>query len=73
MYMLLTRWNTPLPGRPETTILSDFYARITPSMGATAVVVDASGNEKTSGDLDDGDMLKVTSADGQLKSCTNCS
>jgi hypothetical protein len=55
-----------ITGPTATTLLSDFYTRITPSMGATAVVVDAGGNEKTSGDLDDGDMLKVTSADGKI-------
>jgi len=56
-----------IAGPTGTTLLSDFYARITPSMGATAVVVDAGGNEKTSGDLNDGDMLKVTSADGKIE------
>jgi len=55
-----------ITGPTGTTLLSDFYARITPSMGATAIVVDSQGNEKTSGDLDDGDMLKVTSADGKI-------
>jgi hypothetical protein len=55
-----------ITGPTGSTLLSDFYARITPSLGATAVVVDADGNEKTSGDLDDGDMLKVTSADGKI-------
>jgi hypothetical protein len=56
-----------ITGPTGTTLLSDFYAWITPSMGATAVVVDVSGNEKNSGDLDDGDMLKVTSADGKIE------
>jgi hypothetical protein len=55
-----------ITGPTATTLLSDFYARITASMGATAVVVDAGGNEKTTGDLDDGDMLRVTSADGKI-------
>jgi hypothetical protein len=55
-----------IAGPTGTTLLSDFYARITPSMGATAIVVDSQGNERTSGDLDDGDMLKVTSADGKI-------
>ena len=36
-------------------------------MGATAVVVDAEGNERTDGVLADGDMLKVTSADGKIE------
>jgi hypothetical protein len=47
--------------------INDFYANITPSMGATAVVVDAAGNEKTTGNIEDGDMLKVTSADGYIE------
>jgi hypothetical protein len=55
-----------ITGPTGSTLLSDFYARITPSIGATAVVVDTDGNEKTMGDLDDGDMLKVTSADGKI-------
>ncbi len=49
-----------------TTLISDFLSQITPSMGATAMVVDSNGNEKTSGDIDGGDMLKVTSADGAV-------
>jgi nitrous oxidase accessory protein NosD len=36
-------------------------------MGATAVVTDADGNEKTSGMLAQGDMVKVTSADGKIE------
>jgi hypothetical protein len=56
-----------IAGPTGTTLLSEFYSRITAAMGATAVVVDAEGNEKTSGDLDDGDMLKVTSADGKME------
>ena len=49
-----------------TTMVSEFHSRITPAAGATAVVVDASGNEKASGDLNQGDMLKVTSADKKI-------
>lgn len=48
------------------TLVSDFYSRIVPSMGANAVLVDADGNEKTSGDIDGGDMVKVTSVDGKI-------
>jgi hypothetical protein len=58
--------NYVISGPSGSTTLNDFYANISPSMGAAVVVVDAGGNEKTSGDLDDGDMLKVTSADGAL-------
>ncbi|MDX1283378.1 MAG: T9SS type A sorting domain-containing protein [Draconibacterium sp.] len=56
-----------ISGATASTLLSDFYSKISPAMGATAVVVDSDGVEKTSGDLDDGDMLKVTSADGQIE------
>ncbi len=55
-----------IEGPSTGTSVDDFYARITPSMGATAVVVDAEGNEKTSGNLAQGDVLKVTSADGSI-------
>jgi len=51
-------------GAAGSTLLDDFYANITPAFGASAVVVDIYGEDKTSGDLDDGDMLKVVSADG---------
>ncbi len=49
------------------TEVNTFYSRITPAMGATAVVVDANGTEKNSGTLDAGDMVKVTSADGMVE------
>ena len=49
------------------TELSTFYSRITPAMGATAIVTDANGVEKNSGTLDAGDMVKVTSADGMVE------
>ena len=35
-------------------------------MGATAVVIDKNGNEKNSGDIDNGDKVKVTSVDGKI-------
>ncbi|SHE33052.1 Por secretion system C-terminal sorting domain-containing protein [Mariniphaga anaerophila] len=56
-----------ISGIPGGVALSEFYSRITPSWGATAVVVDANGDEKTSGNLNAGDMLKVTSADGKIE------
>ncbi len=46
--------------------LTDFYSKITPSMGATAVVVDKDGMEKTTGNITGSDMVKVTSADGKV-------
>ena len=48
------------------TSLADFYSKITPSMGATAVVVDKDGNEKTSGDVLSSDKVQVTSTDGKI-------
>jgi len=48
------------------TLVSDFHNRIRTSFGATAVVYDKDGNVKTTGDLDDGDWLEVTSADGKI-------
>ena len=56
-----------ITGVPGATALADFYSRITPSWGATAVLVDSEGNEKTSGGVSVGDMLKVTSADGKIE------
>ncbi len=48
------------------TLLSEFLGYITPSMGAAISVVDKDGNVKTTGDLNDGDKLLVTSADGKI-------
>ncbi len=47
--------------------IANFYSKITTSKGATAVVLDKDGNEKTSGDIDGGDMVKVTSSDGKIE------
>lgn len=52
---------------PGATDIATFYSRIDPAVGATATVVDADGNEKTSGNLNAGDMLKVTSGDGKVE------
>jgi hypothetical protein len=46
--------------------VSDFLSKVTPATGASAVVVDENGNEKTTGDIDATDMVKVTSADGKV-------
>ena len=46
--------------------IGNFYTRITPAAGATAVVVDKNGVEKTTGDINGSDMVKVTSADGKV-------
>ena len=57
--------NYIIAGKYANTTPNDLYSRITTSKGATAVVVDNKGVVKTSGNLVNGDMLKVTSADGQ--------
>jgi hypothetical protein len=44
-----------------------FLAKITPSAGATVMVIDKNGIEKISGDIDGGDMVMVNSADGKIK------
>jgi arginine repressor len=46
--------------------ISEFYSRIKTAKGATAVVVDVNGAEKTTGHLAGTDMVKVTSADGRI-------
>jgi hypothetical protein len=56
-----------ISGATNTTQVSDFYSKIRPVMGAIAVIVDADGNEKTSGDLAQGDKVKVTSGDGKIE------
>ena len=58
--------NYSIKGAAGSTMLSEFNSNITPVTGATAVVVDADGIEKTSGDLNEGDKLKVTSKDGKI-------
>jgi hypothetical protein len=46
--------------------IASFLSKITPSSGATAMVVDKNGIEKINGDINGGDMVKVTSADGKI-------
>ena len=46
--------------------IASFLSKITPSAGATALVVDKNGIEKTTGDINGGDRIKVTSADGKI-------
>lgn len=54
-------------GASGTADINEFYSRIEPAAGATAVVVDENGNEKTTGSLARTDMVKVTSADGKIE------
>lgn len=46
--------------------ISEFYSKIKIASGAIAIVVDKDGMEKPSGNIDRGDMVKVTSADGRI-------
>lgn len=54
-------------GASGTADINQFYSRIEAAAGATAVVVDKDGNEKTTGTLTGTDMVKVTSADGMVE------
>jgi hypothetical protein len=54
-------------GVSGTETVSDFLTRVKASQGATAVVVDENGNQKLTGDINGGDMVLVTSADGKMK------
>ena len=47
-------------------LLTEFYSNLIPSQGASVVVVDKDGVERTTGDLNDGDKLKVTSVGGKV-------
>jgi hypothetical protein len=58
--------NYKIDGASGIADISEFYSRIRAAQGATAVVVDKNGNEKTTGNIDGSDMLKVTSADGRM-------
>ncbi len=48
------------------TMLDEFLGYLMPSVGASVTVIDKNGEEKSGGDLNDGDQLKVTSADGKI-------
>ena len=54
-------------GPTSTTEVATFFSRVTAALGATAMLMDADGNMKTSGDLDPGDWVKVTAADGKTE------
>ena len=53
-------------GHFEAISVADFNNNIIPAFGANAIVVDADGNEKTSGNLETTDKVQVTSADGLI-------
>ena len=48
------------------TEVADFLSNIEPSLGATVVVLDSEGNEKSSGAVAEGDQVKVSTPDGNL-------
>jgi hypothetical protein len=47
--------------------VSAFLTKVTPAAGASVAVVDKNGNVKINGDINGGDMVEVTSADGKMK------
>lgn len=47
--------------------VSNFLTKITPSDGASVAVVDKNGTVKINGDINGGDRVMVTSADGKMK------
>jgi hypothetical protein len=55
-----------ISGATAQTTLNDFLNNLIPSFGATLTVLDKDGAVKTSGDLNDGDVLHVTSVDGKF-------
>jgi formylmethanofuran dehydrogenase subunit D len=46
--------------------VSNFLTMVTPSAGASVAIVDKNGTVKINGDINGGDMVKVTSADGRI-------
>ncbi len=46
--------------------VSNFLTKVTPSAGASVAVVDKNGTVKINGDINGGDMVQVTSADGRI-------
>jgi hypothetical protein len=53
-------------GVVENTPVADFLSNLIPAEGASMLLVDADGNEVTSGNVEDVHRLKVTSADGAM-------
>jgi hypothetical protein len=46
--------------------VSNFLTKVTPSAGASVAVVDKDGTVKINGDINGGDKVRVTSADGKI-------
>jgi hypothetical protein len=47
--------------------VSNFLTKVTPSTGASVAVIDKNGTVKINGDINGGDRIRVTSADGKMK------
>lgn len=58
--------NMVISGPTSETTLTDFNAKIWAAFGSTAVVVNAQGEVSTAADLNRGDRVRVTSADGKI-------
>jgi hypothetical protein len=61
---LVDQVNYSITVRDHTTTEA-FVSNVTLSVGATMVIYDSNGNERTSGDLADGDVVTVTAGDGE--------
>ena len=55
-----------LAGVSGSETVSNFLTKVTPAAGASVAVVDKDGNVKINGDINGGDMVNVTSADGKI-------
>lgn len=58
--------NYIINGASSETSVIDFHAKISPAVGASAVLADKDGTEKTSGNITGNDMVRVTSLDGKM-------
>jgi hypothetical protein len=59
--------NYIVDGVDGTAEVGDVLSKVNANAGATAMVVDANGNDKLSGTISRDDMILVTSADGKVK------
>lgn len=63
---LIDQVNYKIDGVSGAETISAFLSKVTPSLGATAVVIDKNGNVKNTGDINGDDQVKVTSVDGKM-------
>jgi len=59
--------NKTIDGVSSNITIGDFFSNITAATGASVIIIDRDGNEKTSGIIAVDDLVKVTSADGRLE------